>query len=141
VQTVATVLNINPIGIAGSAAYISTNVMRFMTGSLFGLGVSLWLSPLLADSFDETYHKLMQSNALRSGREQLKIILITLGALFIVYVGFVATWNFTSDTNKPTDWLDSAVKAPATDFYARRQDGVCPTTGTDLFNLNCLLGR
>jgi len=139
IQTVATAVTVDPVGISGSVLYISSNLVRFITGSLFGLGVSFWMSPIMAEMFDPVYQKLIeQSGKLRDGLVQWKIIGATFVGLVIAYVGFISLWSFTSTRNLPSDWLDSAVKTPATNFFTRREDGACPATINDLLNFACL---
>jgi uncharacterized membrane protein len=139
IQTVATAVAVDPIGATGSVVYISSNLVRFITGSLFGLGVSLWMSPIMAEIFDPTYQKLAeQGGKLRDGLAQWKLIGIIVAGLVIIYVTLITTWTLTSKEVLPSDLLDSAVKTPSTDFYTRRENGACPVTVQDLFSFDCL---
>jgi hypothetical protein len=69
----------------------------------------------------------------------LKLAIISL-TMFVVYFGIVQIWNITSVENKPLDSLDFAVRTPRGNFFARRENAICPTENvTDLVNLDCFI--
>jgi len=146
-QTIFTLLSIQPVGvITGDPLYISNNLMRFITGVLFGIGLSLWISGvLLQNPNTQEENKDAQKDSLPNQkparkwyqREFTKVTAVFIISLF-VYLGMVKLWDITSVNNKPGDFADSIVKTPVQDFFIRRGDGVCPTSGAnDLFNFSC----
>lgn len=144
-QTIATFLEIPAVGPVGSPIYISNNFTRFITGSIFGIGLSLWLSTYLWDGF--TDGRILQASNNIIGKISsyvkeniLRSFIFAIGTMLIGYIIFVQLWAASSSYNLPSDWLDSAVKTPSEDFYVRRENAICPTTSTDLFNLECLFG-
>ncbi|MEO6728648.1 MAG: DUF2085 domain-containing protein [Candidatus Dojkabacteria bacterium] len=143
-QTIFTFLNINPVGdVTGMPLYVSNNLSRFITGAIFGIGVGWWISQQLKIASQET--KVEKQEDLFPKYKNLKTYLISTFLLIlglgVSYFGFVTIWNITSTTNKPLDALDSASKTPSTDFFARRGNGVCPTTGiNDILDLECFFG-
>ncbi len=156
IQTVFTILNIQPVGlVTGEALYISNNLARFVTGVIFGVGLSLWLSGMLiqdSDVRDQTSEssnsKSNPSSPLRmTNKSQYSIfniqfakIIMTITVLIIGYFGLVTLWDVTSVENKPLGFADSAVKTPLRDFFQRREDAVCPTKGVDdLFSFECFV--
>jgi hypothetical protein len=59
-----------------------------------------------------------------------------------IHITLVFVWNVTSINNKPYGFLDFVAKTPSSNFFGRRENGICPTTGTeDLIALDCFLGR
>lgn len=152
IQTIFTVLNVSSTGaLTGLPLYMSNNLVRFMTGAIFGIGLSLWLSPMvLSDSVIEsrklqTENEKVPESKNRNSKFNLsnkfKVILMVL-AMIPIYVGLFVLWNSTSIVNKPLQPLDAVVKAPQEDFLTRREDAVCPTNGfQDLFAFDCFLGR
>ncbi|MCA9379111.1 DUF2085 domain-containing protein [Candidatus Dojkabacteria bacterium] len=150
IQTVATVLGVNPTGIVGEPFYISSNLMRFLTGSLFGIGLSMWISPFLLSEGNASSSQLSASSPqlfvtglqrlLSQLAEAVRAPILLWGMCFIFFLGAVQLWNLTSTTNRPSDFLDSAVKTPLNDFYTRREDGPCPAGIDDLVRINCFFG-
>ncbi|MFS8131027.1 MAG: DUF2085 domain-containing protein [Candidatus Dojkabacteria bacterium] len=143
-QTIFTFLNINPMGdVTGMPLYVSNNFSRFLTGAIFGIGLGWWISQQLRIASQEG--KVKNVDDLFPKFKNVKnyivsTILLILG-LGVAYFGFVTLWNITSVSNKPLDALDAAVKTPATDFFARRGNGVCPTAGiNDILDLDCFFG-
>lgn len=147
-QTIFTFLNIQANGaLLNAPTYLSNNLLRFLTGSFFGIGLSLWISwqlfneePENKDDKDDQKSKLetVKSKLSEVIVKSLPKVVIPFAILFIVYVGFIALWNITSVKIKPIDALDSAPKASLTTFFARREDGICPTKGVeDLFAFDC----
>lgn len=137
-QTIFTFLNITPDGtLAGETIYASNNLARFITGGIFGMGISLWISGSLLP--EDAQNELKES---KSSRKQSFKIVGIIAILFLVYFSLVSAWNLTSSENKPSDILDSAVKIQSENFFARRENGICATESmSDLFNLDCFLGR
>jgi uncharacterized membrane protein len=130
VQTIFTMLNVEPFGTnSGAPLYISNNFVRFLTGSLFGLGISWWISPTLK-TVDLTNEKSLS-------RPTLKILSVCMACFLFFYFILVGFWSITSKSYRPSDILDSAVKTPSEDFFARRVNAVCPTTSEDLFAFDC----
>jgi len=116
VQTVATVFGYA----GGDPLYMSTNFMRMLTGSIFGLGTGLWMMSSLRDvTINGTKKDVIDKTILH--RKWWRFFLIVLMVNFILYCGLVALWDRTSAKNKPANWLDFAVKAPAnpSDWLAR----------------------
>jgi uncharacterized membrane protein len=137
IQTIATMLEISPV-ISGEPIYISNNLVRFLTGSIFGLGLSLWLSGVVQGAFAQPSQSgAIKSRLLKFARSSFAQSAVLIAALLSIYVGFIGLWEITSDRYHPSDVLDTAVKTPASDFYVRRLNGICPTTSDDLFNWQC----
>lgn len=141
IQTIATVLGVNPTGVVGEPFYISNNLMRFLTGSLFGIGLSMWISPFL---YQEGKTTELSTKPQSTGLSRLWKTVQAPMTIWAICLSFFLTsvqlWNVTSVANKPSDFLDSAVKTPLSDFYTRREDGPCPAGINDLVRANCLLG-
>jgi uncharacterized membrane protein len=132
-QTIFTVFNIGPSGVLlGDPLYVSNNLVRFITGSVFGVGLSLYLSPLIKDE--------LKAEKTQDQKNLFKIIIVILG-LVPVYLGMIFIWNSTSSINTPTDFADSAVKIPVDDFFVRRADAICPSDGVEeFFTFDCFFG-
>jgi uncharacterized membrane protein len=138
-QTIFTTFNITPTGIlAGFPTYVGNNFMRFITGSLFGLGLSLWMS----------WELFRQDNIIRDSLEKVKEqedkiknnglkIAGVYASLIIVYLGMVFLWNSTGIKNRPSDPVDGIVKTTNETLFKRREDGICPTDQTDFLDLGC----
>lgn len=125
IQTIYTVLDIDPVGLnTGSPLYISNNFTRFMTGGIFGIGLSLWISPTFKGILQRsTKIKLVNSK-----------ILIAFALSFIMllnYIFLVQVWSITSEKYKPAGTLDMIVRTPSIDFFTRRKHAVCPTNETE----------
>lgn len=131
IQTVATLLGMeNPYGVTGDILYVSNNLVRFMTGGFFGIGMGLVFSPMILDlqaklNFTPDWHKLWP---------RLTGLVVS---LFVVYFALVQVWNFTSVNNKPSDVLDTAVKTPSENLFVRRSDGACPASSGQMLAFNC----
>lgn len=149
IQTIATVFEVDPYGTSGEPLYISSNLVRYLTGSFLGLGLSLWISPMMYEIFAaerlEALHlrqkavqipKAFQKLLGRLNKQVLNVVLLMV-ALGLLYLGFVWVWDLTSLNYKPSDFVDSAVKTPATHFFQRRANGVCSTEEGDLFAVEC----
>ncbi len=147
-QTIFTFLNIQPNGdLLNSPLYLSNNLMRFMTGSFFGIGLSLWISwqlfneePKNVNNREDEKSKLeiVKSHLVEVIKLSLPKVVVPFIIAIIIYIGFVSIWFATSSKIKPIDALDSAPKASLSTFFARREDGICPTKGVeDLFAFDC----
>jgi uncharacterized membrane protein len=103
VQTIATLFgfyNSEPI-------YMSTNLMRMLTGTFFGIGFGLWIMP-----------NMMESTTSVKERKPFKynlifIVFVLMLMNFILYIALTFIWDITSTVNKPKNMLDFAVKTPA----------------------------
>jgi len=140
-QTIFTLFNVSASGsLIGAPLYISNNLVRFMTGGIFGIGISLWLSPLVMEdsSVESSEVKEVKKSFFKTN---LGRIFIMIAGLFVIYVGLFGIWNITSSINAPLQPLDAVVKNPTDDFLTRRADAVCPTNGfQDLFAFGCFFG-
>lgn len=135
IQTIATVLGLAPSG--GGPIYISTNFMRFVTGSIFGAGLGLWIFPSLYDSFTKKVTVV-------SRKFKVKYLAIVLAVMTAVYIGFIGAWNLSSVEVKPANLLDLQVKTPINkDFFVRRETGICPTDAisSDPLAWECFFGK
>lgn len=138
IQTIATLVGVQPSGPVGSPLYISGNVIRFMSGAIFGIGLSMLISPVL---YYEAGAEGAEERKTMIAKNKKYFFLSLIGICFVAYFGFVQVWNLTSNKVKPSDLLDSAVKFPANDFYERRKDAPCPAGIEDLVRWECLVGR
>jgi hypothetical protein len=144
-QSISTLININQIT-DGTGEYFSNNFLRFVTGAWLGIGIGLWLVPNISEAIilknkskDEgTNIKIEGSDSVKTKNNHLKIIFIQL-ILILIYIFLVLLWNLTSQTIKPTNFLDSVPKKQEMFLLERRRDGECPTSGMDIFNFDCLL--
>jgi uncharacterized membrane protein len=132
IQTVATLFAVNPYGATGDPVYISSNLTRFLTGALFGFGLSWWLSRTLLDAAT-----LKHSQVVENLSAKWKQIRYWLAGLLISYIIVLFAWNLTSPLHLPIDLLDSAPKHPSEEFFTRRRYAVCPTTVKDYINWEC----
>lgn len=137
IQTVATILNISPVGLSGSALYISSNVVRFLTGSFFGLGISLWLSGIVWESAVEVEGSAAKKEPMELTKARLKWLVIVMVSLLVGYVGLVRVWDWTAVNYHPIDFLDSAPKVPLEGFYDRRGHAICPGNINDEISFDC----
>lgn len=151
IQTVATFLEIGVTGATGDPLYISNNLARFVTGMLFGLGASLWLSQTILNSLEpnkSAQPKLDIETEVSVGapgtrlfaeliKTSFRRVSLLFAGLILVYVGLVGLWDITSQEYLPSDALDTAVKTPATDFFERRVNGACPAGVDDILALDC----
>lgn len=125
IQTIATIFGF------GDAAplYISTNFLRMITGTLFGLGLGLWLLPMLNNIVEE--EKLLKENkpltilTKRSLSNGLVIALV-IATMSVCYLGLVQIWYKTSPSYQPANAVDFYVRTPAdpNDWIIRRENGL-----------------
>lgn len=122
-QTIFTLINLESTGgLSPEVQYVSNNLTRFVTGTIFGSGLSLFTSPFLLGQDKKTEWNF--KGFLR------KYGMYAIGCLAI-YVSLIQIWGFTSPEYKPTNFLDSIPKIQEDDFFARRRNGDCPTTGQE----------
>lgn len=145
IQTIASMLSIG----GNTPIYVSTNLMRMVTGGLFGLGIGGFIGSMVM----ETEGVSVKDRIILFSRNipaRLFLIVATLSAVFFGYVAYVQVWNFTSSRYKPSDILDSQVKLPSVDeefVIKRRENAVCPAEissgkpSSDPIRLDCFLGR
>jgi len=128
IQTIATMF-----GLAGSSVdtpiYISTNLVRFITGSIFGMGLGSVFSPWMMDDKDQ--------NRTLGTAPQFFRLMIVFFSLFVCYLGAVQIWDLTSNKHGPVGLADNIVKTPDNGFFTRRAHGLCPAGVDDLMNLEC----
>jgi uncharacterized membrane protein len=134
IQTIATVMNLDSSGfLVLKPFYTSNNLFRFMTGAIFGMGISLLIIPQIVIPKRELELKM---ELLKSKEKFLKFSKLIL-ALFLIYFSLVTIWSLTSSSVKPTNLLDTEPKIQ-TNLYVRRANGECPTNPkSDLFMLEC----
>jgi uncharacterized membrane protein len=143
IQTIFTMLNLSYTGgLAGIPLYSSNNLVRFLTGAFFGIGLSLWISGTFIehefkDSIVENKkYKLRILNFF--GNSQVRSVARLMMISFVLYAFSVSIWQLTSRKVLPTDSIDSAVKLQSKNFFERRTNGICPTKGAeDLINFEC----
>lgn len=129
IQLIATM-----IGFAedGEVFYASTNLTRMITGAFFGIGIGLWIFPVL---------KTFSISKIQPKITITKAVLSLFGLLFFVYVCLVGLWSITSGDYKPENILDSKVKLPEDkdEWLERRKNGLCPvdTTTQGFLNFKC----
>lgn len=116
IQTVATVLGY----ISTEPLYMSTDLMRMLTGTIFGLGFGLWIMP-----------NMWEAGYFIDKRKDLPIKQLRLGLIAVVlnmvlYVFMVMVWDLTSSKYNPSNFLDYAAKTPSYtyEWLIRRAHGV-----------------
>lgn len=115
-QTIASIVGFN----SGDAFYISTNLLRMLTGTIFGVGLGLFLMPTLRDvSGDGVGEKVLTLNS------QLKYLGVIIIVNFFIYILIIQIWKFTSTSYLPSNFLDSEVKLPdsSNEWFDRRENG------------------
>ncbi len=142
IQTIATIQDFeNPF-------YISNNFTRFTTGAIFGIGISIWLSPHLLqligpENFQifkviEGLPPLSLKSFIQGLRESmLKFSTFLIVLLVSIYILLVGLWSFTSQSYPPNNQFDTEVRYPKNEFFKRRENGVCPTEGENIFDMSC----
>lgn len=135
IQTIFTMFNLSNSGLVGIPLYSSNNLVRFITGSIFGLGLSLWVSgSIYQESNDSSSETILQID----NKKQLKNLFLSISLLVIFYIGLVGLWSMTSKSYPPADFADSVVRLQDKNFFERRANGACPTEGVqDAFNIEC----
>lgn len=126
IQTLATLISFGSDTLLDEG-YHSNNLFRFLTGALFGIGLSLFLTQYIL-----TKRKTAKKY------NPYKVMLITLALLSLVYFVLVGLWSMSSTKINPTNALDSVPKVQEGFFFERRKDGECPTDiVTGPLNLEC----
>jgi len=142
IQTVFTMLNLSyKGGLMGIPVYSSNDLVRFLTGAFFGIGLSLWISGTFAEDIieDKPNVETYRTRLTRWFKQsQAKQITVFMGILLSIYLLTVAFWQVTSIKVLPTDFADSGVKLQNSNFFERRANGICPTSNPeDLFSFDC----
>jgi hypothetical protein len=128
IQTIATMFGI--VGVTVDAPiYISTNLIRYITGSIFGMGLGLVFAPMLIE-------RSRQNKKLDTSSQFFRLVIIFL-SLFIIYLASIQLWGLTSHTHEPEGLADNIVKVPSEDFFVRRAHAVCPADADDMINADC----
>jgi uncharacterized membrane protein len=110
--------------------YASTNLIRMLTGTIFGTGAGLWLFSLLDETIEEeleeekseilnTKFKTKTKSEERNPRaklENLKYFLLIILICFISYLGLIQIWNVTSDKYKPSGILENVRYFPGYNY-------------------------
>lgn len=140
IQTIATMFSYQ----GNQALYISTNFMRWLTGSLFGLALGMGGMGAILDSEDVALRPRVR------GLNFYGWIGSAFVGLMLVYLALVQIWSASSPAVQPNNFLDSGIRASEDKdaILTRRATAVCPaalTAGTasptELFQLDCFLGR
>lgn len=93
--------------------YASSNFLRMLTGSFFGIGLGITVMPIIKG--DEKF----ESNIYITFKKVFMLILIS----GVFYLALVQFWQFTGVSNLPSDFLDSATnKAKSTYEWTSRCD-------------------
>lgn len=129
IQTVATI-TAQIQNAAAVPGYLSNNFLRFVTGSWFGLGMSLYLSRILLTNGVEPVSPVPKIKL-------LKTLAAAMAILAGIYLALILLWTATSTRVYPTNILDSIPKIAQGDFYTRRKNAICPTDSRDLTAWNC----
>lgn len=148
IQTINTLLNF-PIPGEVIVGYYSNNLIRFMTGALFGTGLSFFFSTQILSIIQQQEQADPENPASPKAHSprpnaisQKKSLTLLISIYFVTYFALIQIWNITSGNHKPTNVLDSVVKVEPAEFFVRRKDGVCPVDATeDFFDLGCFLGN
>jgi len=135
IQTIATLFGVAPsyTGIDSSILYVSSNLTRFLSGFIFGVGLSLWISPVLKRAL---HNRLDEINLSMNRRVATKLISATVLVFVVSYSLIMMSWSISSKY-KPIDLLDSAPKMPIYNLFIRRESGPCKTDLNDLLALEC----
>jgi uncharacterized membrane protein len=145
IQTIASLFTAG----SNTPLYVSTNLMRMLTGGWFGIGIGLVLGNLVI-SLEETQLRKHITVLGRKIPALLFTILATSITVILSYVAIVGIWQVTSTNYKPSNWLDSEIKLPDTGKFViqRRQNAVCPvelSTGNvsnqDQLQIDCFFGK
>jgi uncharacterized membrane protein len=145
VQTVATfIVGLNSTASLNDPIYISSDLTRFMSGALFGIGLALFISTFMYNGFNEGQPDNRHNIADTPSKlvkfflsNKYKVVITSFIAMLGIYTLLVGAWNITSVKYKPSDLWDTIVRTPANDFYVRRAHAICPTTTEDPLNVAC----
>jgi uncharacterized membrane protein len=116
IQTIATIIGY----VNASPFFITTNFLRMITGSIFGIGFGLWIMPNMWEAGNYIENRKPLNISI------IKLVIIMTLLNFILYLVLVTFWNWTSPNNKPSNFLDFAAKTPTNtqDWLVRRAHGV-----------------
>jgi len=141
IQTIFTMLNLSPSGmVTETIPYLSNNLTRFMTGSIFGIGISLWISNLMMAQVP-LEQSAVEKKAKPKAKNFVKIMFLII-AMFPFYLGIIGIWDVTSNVYNPVAPIESVPKYNEDGFFIRRENGVCSINALENFlDLECFLGR
>lgn len=119
IQTVATMLGLASFT---SITYMSSNFMRMLTGSMFGLGFGLFIFGNLQEIV------LLEKGEKHKGKK-LSLVWFVIASMLIsllTYILMVFIWDKTSPSYKPLNFLDWGVRTPAQneEFIDRGKDAL-----------------
>lgn len=143
IQTIATMVGIDGLGGPGTPLYISNNLMRAITGSIFGIGLGLFIFPNLYSAFHDHGLQLIGWSKRIGRRRMVRYTVFGLVVILVSYVSIIGLWDITSTVVEPANIVDLQVKSPVSkDFFLRRENGACPANvlGEDPLALECFWG-
>jgi len=125
------------VGLTGDDSdilYASTNFSRMLTGSLLGIGLGLWIFPVLRSVDEEGTKETVKAGA-------IKVVSLLISFSFFVYLVLVGTWALTSPNYKPDNVIDWSNRFPENkdEWFIRRQHATCPVDAQEegFFDLDC----
>jgi uncharacterized membrane protein len=123
----------------GMPLYVSSNLTRFLTGAIMGIGLALFISPFIKNSIPSSFVKLRTIS--------LTELCILFLIIFLVYITFIQLWGLSSNKYKPEGYFDMISRQPEKDFFLRRGHAICaqnPLSDNslsrniiDLFDFDC----
>lgn len=118
VQTIATLVG---FASTGEIYYMSNNLVRSLTGTLFGIGFGLWVWTTIADSLPKKQQE--------KRTKEISLVKITIYSILISFILFILAlvlWQITSPNNQPANFWDFAVKTPTLpqEFLLRAKNAV-----------------
>jgi uncharacterized membrane protein len=151
IQTIATVANIG----GTDPVYISNNLLRTITGSIFGIGLGGVLMNFINEISTEKINPWAANMKQNLNLNFIKIAIISFLTVFISYLGLVQFWDLTSSKFEPSNFLDYEVRLPDDDTLVieRRRNAVCPVTidartnnengspSSNLLDIDCFFGN
>jgi uncharacterized membrane protein len=118
--------------------YASTNFSRMVTGGFLGIGVGLFVFPMLDLMYEQVKEK--PNHIISKLRKKIIAVPLIFSTLFVIYLGLIGLWAVTSDEYKPKNVIDLANRFPddKDEWLVRRERGMCPAGPDDGFlGLNC----
>jgi uncharacterized membrane protein len=119
IQTVATMLGLASFT---SITYMSSNFMRMLTGSMFGLGFGLFIFGNLQEIV------LLEKGEKQKGKKLSLVwfVIVSMVISLLTYILMVFIWDKTSTSYKPLNFLDWGVRTPAQneEFIDRGKDAL-----------------
>lgn len=118
VQTIATLAG---FASTGEIYYMSNNLVRSLTGTLFGIGFGLWVWTTIADS--------LPAQLLAKRKREMSLVKVTVYSILISIIFFIFAlliWQTTSPNYQPVSFWDFAVKTPTLpqEFLLRAKNAV-----------------